>query len=188
MKSWNELTRKCTAHAGVRRLPHPWVCFLGKRNEEGKKKEEKIKSGCRDKCQGALTPPEELNGSLAATVTVLHITRIVSQVLLLQGAYSQGNGHFLLAKMLLHDPATTNKQTKKKAMTSRVKVREAGRWVLSCVFSMCDGKLTGRMRRDGDGTVICRDAPRFTVERPSAASCYVHFFPPHSKHMRNENQ
>lgn len=79
-----------------------------------------IKSGRRDKCQGALTPPEELNGSLPTTVAVFHITRIVSQVLLLQGAYSQGNGHFLLAKMLLDDPATRGKKQKNKATTTRV--------------------------------------------------------------------
>lgn len=74
-----------------------------------------IKSGRRDKCQGALTPPEELDGGLPTTVAVFHITRIVSQVLLLQGAYSQGNGHFLLAKMLLDDPATRGKKTDKQS-------------------------------------------------------------------------
>lgn len=59
--------------------------------------------------QRALTPLEELDGSLASAVTVFHITGIISQVLLLQRVNSQRNGHFLLTKMLLDHPATQRK-------------------------------------------------------------------------------
>lgn len=61
--------------------------------------------GFSGKRQRALTPSEELDGGLATAITILHITGIIAQVLLLQGVNCQGNGHFLLTKMLLDNPA-----------------------------------------------------------------------------------
>lgn len=66
--------------------------------------------GCTGKRQRALTPPEELDGSLTAAVTIFHITGIIPQVVLLQGVNSQGNGHFLLTQMLLDNPARQTNQ------------------------------------------------------------------------------
>lgn len=67
--------------------------------------------GFSGKRQRALTPSEELDGGLATAITILHITGIIAQVLLLQGVNCQGNGHFLLTKMLLDNPARqTNKR------------------------------------------------------------------------------
>lgn len=67
--------------------------------------------GCSGKRQRALTPPEELDGCLATAITIFHITRIVSQVLLFQRVNSEGNGHFLFTKMFFDHSAKTNKQT-----------------------------------------------------------------------------
>lgn len=60
--------------------------------------------------QRGLTAPEELNGGVTSAITIFHITGIIPQVLLLYGANSQGNGHFLLTEVLLDNPARPTKQ------------------------------------------------------------------------------
>lgn len=70
----------------------------------------KMQSFSGDQSQRALTAPEELNGGVTSAITVFNITGIIPQVLLLYGANSQGNRHFLLAEMFLDDPAGPRKQ------------------------------------------------------------------------------
>lgn len=63
-----------------------------------------------DQSQRALTAPEELNGGVTSAITIFNITGVIPQVVLLYRANSQGNRHFLLAEMLLDDPAQPTKQ------------------------------------------------------------------------------
>lgn len=63
-----------------------------------------------DQSQRALTAPEELNGGVTSAITIFHITGIIPQVVLLYGANSQGNCHFLLTEVLPEDPARPTKQ------------------------------------------------------------------------------
>lgn len=89
----------------VRRRAMRWFFYNFKSAYWGRN----LKDWC-DKCKRALTAPQELNGSLTTTVTVLHITRVIPQIFFLYGANSQGNGHFLLTKMLSDNPARPTKQ------------------------------------------------------------------------------
>lgn len=98
----------------------------------------KMQSFGSDQSQRALTAPEELNGGVTSAITVFNITGIIPQVLLLYGANSQGNCHFLLAEMLLDDPARPTKQdwklTEASAVCFSFTVRKQCVWMRRCVW------------------------------------------------------